>query len=795
MNVLLRGSVVACALAITAGTASAVAPATTEGHLVTRHAKEVVDVPLAHTEVHLRVDGMLVDATVTQHFRNPYPDKIEAVYLFPLPTGAAVDDLVIRSGDRTIHGQIQERAQATRTYEAAKGRGEVAALLTQERPNLFTQTIANLEPNATIDVTLHYVQRLAYTSDGYELVFPMVAPPRYTPAAAAPTAAAKADAAAVQPTVLPPSVRSSHDIALDVELDAGLPVTALTSPSHQLVVAREGPARARIAIAPGDTIPNKDFILRYQVAGSAPQLGTLAYRAGAGDGSFLLVAQPPAATAPVAVAPRDVVFVLDTSSSMRGAPLATAKALIRRVLTTLRADDTFQIVRFDDSTSTLGARSPIATKPHNLDVALRWLSGLDAGGATDVTAGLDVALAIPHDPLRLRVVVFISDGFVGDEDAILARATAALGDARLFCFGVGSAVNRYLLEELASLGRGAFQAVRPDEDPTAATAAFVRRIDAPVLTDVRIDWGGLAVRDVSPRAAPDLFLDQPLVLAGHYARAGHGTITVHGTQAGRPVSFDLAVELPEHDAARPAVATVWARQRIAELSRRLVRKADPALEHEILALSLASHVLTRYTAFVAVDDARVTDGKAARRVAVPVEVPDAVQQIGPAASGGVIGGSFGFGMSGAGAGGGGGYGYGYGYGVGAGMLGSIGESHAASGGLAGRAAEPEAVKLGAASVTGELDTAIVRRYLKRSLQKLRYCYEKALLATPALHGALTLHFVIGADGKTTEVTAAGVDEGVATCMADVVKTLEFPKPKGGGVVQVSYPLELVKETP
>ena len=785
---------VACALAMSAQLAYAVAPApTTEGHLVTRRGAEVVDVPLAHTEVHLRVSGMLVDATVTQHFRNPYADKIEAVYLFPLPTGAAVDDLVIKSGDRTIHGQIAERTAAKRTYLAAKARGQVAALLTEERPNLFTQTIANLEPGATIDVTLHYVERLAPTEDGYELVFPMVAPPRYVPAGAA----AAQDPTAVSPTVLPPGQRSSHDISLDVDLDAAVALTTVDSPSHHVAMDRPSSRRARLHLAPDDTIPNKDFVLRYRVAGAAPALGALAFRDGAGDGTFLFIAQPPVATAPVAIAPRELVVILDTSSSMRGKPLAKAKDLVRRLLADLRPDDTFQLVRFDDTAAAL-APAPIANKPHNVAVALQWLGALDAGGATEVTAGLDTAFAQPHDPNRLRVAVFVGDGFVGDEDAILARATAELGTGRLFCFGVGSAVNRYLLEELARVGRGALQVIRPDEDATAAIATFARRIDAPILTDVTIDWGGLAVRDVSPAALPDLFLGQPLLVSGHYARPGRGVVTVHGTQAGRRVSLALAVELPAQDPDRPALAALWARDRIAELSRQLVRKADPAVEQQILALSLASHVLTRFTAFVAVDDSRTTAGGAARTVAVPVEVPDAVRGVVPGSAGmiygGVFGGEvgemsggFGYGTIGISVGGGGSYGVGEGF---ANVVGH-GAGYGTGGGGVGKAAFVPDITIGTAEVAGELDAAIVRRYVKRQHARLQYCYEKQLLVSPGLHGELVLEFTIDEDGKVTTSTASGVDPAIASCAAEVIHAVEFPRTVGGGASVIHYAIQLV----
>jgi Ca-activated chloride channel homolog len=764
-------------LGASAAPSSFTPPATTEGRLVTRDGKTVVDVPLEHTDVRIRVDGYLADATVTQRFKNPYDHKIEAVYLFPLPTTAAVSELAITIGGRTIKGAIAERAKATAVYEAARARGNVAALLTQERPNLFTQQVANLEPGATVEVTLRYVQPLEYDSGGYELAFPMVAGPRYLPGGA--------KHEAVQPAVLPAGLRSSHDISLRVDLDAGVPITGLSSPSHKLAMDKLSASHVAVVIAAGDTIPNKDFVMRYRVAGAAPQFGVLAHRDG-GNGSFLLVAQPPASVAAKQITPRELVFVLDTSSSMRGAPLEKAKQLIRTLLGHLGPDDTFQIVRFDDRASALG-EGPIANNPRNIDLVLEWLAKLDAAGGTEMTTGISAALAVPHDPARLRIVAFLTDGYVGNEDEILAQIGKRIGDARLFSFGVGAAVNRYLLDEMASVGRGAVTYVRPDEDTAAAIGAFERRIATPVLTDLRIDWGGLAVRDVTPRALPDLFAGQPVVLAGHYTAPGRATVTVHAKQAGRDVTFAVPVELPARAADRPAVASVWARRRIAELSRALVRGDNAPAQQEIIALSLAHHVLTQFTAFVAVDDARVTAGGAAKRVVVPVEVPDAVAGLGPA-----VNGVYGFGAGGGGSGWGtigvGHYGtIGYGSGTSSGY--GYGEGH---GGMRGATAAIPTVVIAQPMVMGSLDAAIIRRYIKRNTEKIRYCYEKQLLQKPALDGTVTVTFTIGTTGTVTASAATGLDPEVATCVAGVIKQIEFPKAQDSGVIQVNYPFTFHK---
>jgi Ca-activated chloride channel family protein len=754
----------------------------TGGRLVTRDGGEVVDVPLAHTDVRLRIDGHLAEATVTQTFRNPYEHTIEAVYMFPLPTDAAVGSLAIELGGRRIEGDIKQREDAVRVYERAKKRGNVAALLTQERPNLFTQSVANIEPGAQIDVELTYVHAMPYTDGGYEVVFPMVAGPRYVPAGSAQAA----DAPKVQPSVLPPGMRSSHDIGLFVEVDAGVSIESIQSPSHQLEITRDlAGHRAAISLADGDTIPNKDFVLRWTVAGDAPEIAVLAHRDGNGDGSFVLIAQPPADAAADDVAPREIVFVLDTSSSMAGEPLDKAKQVIRRVLGGLRPDDTFQIVRFDDGASALGP-DPIANKPRNLRYVYEWLDALDAQGGTAMTEGIEAALAIPHDPLRLRIVAFLTDGYIGNEDEILRLVDAKLGESRLFSFGVGSAVNRYLLEEMASLGRGAAQFVRPDEDTDTVVDRFYQRIDRAVLTDLRVDWGGLAVTDAVPDRMPDLFVGQPLVLAGHYTAPGSGTVEVRGTSAGREVRFEVPVTLPARRD-RPAVASVWARRRIGELSRRLLRRADDALVANIVELSLAHRVLTRYTAFVAVDTSRVVDhsGGEPRTVAVPVEVPDKVRRVAAMSSG------YG-GMGVVGYGGGGGVGYGT---IGIGSYGAVGKGAAgdadAYGGMIGseaRAVSAPQVRIGTTTVRGDLDKLIIRRYIRKHLNAVKYCYEKQLLKDPQLAGTVTVSFTLGGTGRPLAVTASGMgNETVESCVAEVIRKVQFPQTDGDGVSEITYP--------
>lgn len=714
------------------------ASTTTEGQLRASDGGGEVDIPLRHTRVTMQVSGFLADVEVEQTFANPLQTKIDATYLFPLPARAAVTAMSITTAGRTVEGSIQTRAEARQTYRLARQQGHVAALLTEERPNLFTQAVANLEPGAEVVVRLRYVEALQLEAGGYELVFPMVAGPRHVPRS---SKLSPEEVAALQPPVLPPGRRARHDIELLVDLDAGVPLRGLSSPSHDVVVERLAPARARVSLAAGDTVPDKDFILRYEVAGERPEVALLRHRQPGEPGSFFLVAQPPAAPPAAQIAPRELIFVIDTSSSMAGAPLDKAKALVRRALAELGPHDTFQMVRFDDGASALGARG-IASKPQNVALAVAWLDALVAGGGTDMTTGIRAALGFPADRDRLRIVVFITDGYIGNEQEILAQVKAEIGGARLFSFGVGTAVNRYLLEEMAAAGRGAAQVVRPDEDTEPAVRRFAARIAAPVLTDVAIDWGGLEVEEVTPRAIPDLFAGQPLVVAGRYRRGGAATVTVRGRLAGKDVQLALPVTLPDEDASRPAVSSVWARARIGELARAELAGERPEVTAEIIRLALAHHLLTPYTAFVAVDRSRVTKGGEAETVAVPVAVPEGVRREGT--------GGGGLGLSGS-AIGGGGSGYGS---IGHGSYGAIATVAPQVMGM--RAGGDYSSGIGVEEPPPSDEPAAAPTAAQRA--SILQCYASARSKQPSLAGRLQLRLEI----REGHVVEANVEEAPAS---------------------------------
>jgi len=562
--------------------------------------------PLKHTDVRATVSGPLARVNVTQDFENNTPDKIEAIYTFPLPHNAAVDDMTLTVGSRTIRGLIKRRDEARKIYEDAKNRGNVAALLDQEKPNIFTQSVANIEPGAKVRVTISYVETLPYEEGAYEFVFPMTVGPRYKPSTP-------------NPKYAPPSVRAGHDLSLRVEIDAGVPLQALTSKSHEIVADRSGSNRAVVVLKQLNTIPNKDFILRYGVAGVQMTDAVLTHRDTRG-GFFSLILQPPARVTAEDTTPKELVFVLDTSGSMTGFPIEKAKETMRLALAGLYPRDTFNLITFAGDTAILFPRPVPATAAH-LQLAQEFLASRRGSGGTEMMKAIRAALDDNGDRDHIRIVCFMTDGYVGNDDQIIEEVRKH-SNARVFSFGIGSSVNRHLLDGMAKAGRGEVEYVSLQDDGSAAARRFHERVRNPLLTDITIDWHGLPVAEVYPTRIPDLFGAKPVVIHGRYTAPGSGSITLRGTMSGRPFSRTIGLQLPATQAANEVLATLWARTRVAALSE------AGGNEAEITKLGLDYRLMTAYTSFVAVEETTVTRNGKPVKVQVPVEMPEGVSHEG-----------------------------------------------------------------------------------------------------------------------------------------------------------------------
>ncbi len=591
--------------------------------------------PLKQTDVKAEITGSMARVNVTQEFQNPLTEKIEAVYVFPLPRNAAVDDMTMLVGDRTVKGKIKRREEARMIYETAREAGQVAGLLDQERPNIFTQSVANITPGATVKITISYVEFLKYDEGTYEFVFPMVVGPRYVPGQPvgqqstgwSPDTSQVPDASRITPQVTPPGTRAGHDISISVALDAGVPIDSLNCASHDVnTTNRPANNQAVVQLRSETTIPNKDFVLKFDVAGKKINDAVLTHR-GAQGGFFSMIFQPPDRVTAADVAPKELVFVLDTSGSMNGFPIEKAKETMKLALDALYPEDTFNLITFSGDTHILFPQPKPATR-ENLRLAQAFLASRQGSGGTEMMAAIRAALDPSDKQDYVRIVCFMTDGYVGNDMEIVAEVQKH-PNARVFSFGIGSSVNRFLLDKMAEAGRGEVEYVALTDDGSAAARRFHERVRNPLMTDIEIDWSGLPVADVYPKRIPDLFSAKPLILTGRYTAGGRGVVRLKGRLAGREFTREIPVELPKSQPQHDVLATLWARTRIDDLMSqdyRGIQNGNPQTDvrEAITQLGLEYRLMTQFTSFVAVEETIVTDGGQPRRIDVPVEMPEGV---------------------------------------------------------------------------------------------------------------------------------------------------------------------------
>lgn len=592
--------------------------------------------PLKHTDVKVEISGFLSRVNVTQEFENPFKEKIEAVYVFPLPANAAVDDMTMVVGERTVRGKILRREEAQAVYDAAKSGGQVASLLNQERPNIFTQSVANILPGEKVRITISYVETLKYEAGSYEFSFPMVVGPRYMPGEAtgqkgsgtAPDTTQVPDASRISPKLAPAGMRAGHDISLDIMIDAGLPIDDIKGKSHEVELERLNGHSAHVRLKSGAMIPNKDFVLSYDVAGKNIQDALLAHRSDKG-GYFTLILQPPDRVVAEDVTPKELVFVLDTSGSMSGFPIEKAKETMKLALDGLYPADTFNLITFAGDTSILFPQ-PVAATRANLKKAQAFLSERSGSGGTEMMKAIRASLEATVSQDHVRIVCFMTDGYVGNEMEIISEVQKH-PNARVFGFGIGGSVNKFLLDKMSEYGRGEVEYVALNDDGSAAARRFHERVRNPLLTDISVDWNGLPVSDVYPQRISDLFGAKPVILTGRYNSAGRGVIRLKGKMSGREFVREIAVDFPEAEAQHNVLSSLWARQRIDDLMGRDYSGAQqgemkPELKETITNLGLEYRLMTQFTSFVAVEEMIVTDGGQPRRIDVPVEVPEGVNR-------------------------------------------------------------------------------------------------------------------------------------------------------------------------
>ena len=627
------------------------APAKAESpYFFVKGAQPGVDaLPLKSTDVQVNISGVIADVVVTQRYKNEGAVPIEAKYLFPGSTRAAVNGMNVRVGDRLITAQIREKRQAQVEYNAAKAEGKTAALLEQHRPNVFQMNVANILPGDDVQVELHYNELLAPTDGQYQFVYPAVVGPRYAgshepprspaspgalpPEGAAATLGRPGDGGAAptettsgQPLahaqgfpaqpVLREGSASTSAFNLKVQLASPVGIQEIRSPSHAIdtqMDAGSAAQRASVRLAGNSSrgvsaSNNRDFILDYRLAGSAIQSGVLLHK-GDKENFFLAMVQPPKAVPVAAIAPRDYIFVVDISGSMHGFPLETAKALMRQLLGHLRASDTFNVLLFSGSNRFLSPHSVPATAA-NVNAAIRTIDEMGGGGSTELLPALRRVYAEPKNPDVARTVVVVTDGYVTVESEAFALVRKHLNQANVFAFGIGGSVNRQLMEGLARAGMGEpFVITRPDE-AKAQAERFRRLIESPVMTSVKARFEGLDVYDVEPQALPDVLADRPVVVFGKWREPASGSaaaprLIVEGRapQGGAHGNFSqtVPIDTQAHTSGNAALRSLWARHRIAALSDEESLTGGDAQRAAITQLGLDYSLLTQYTSFIAVD--------------------------------------------------------------------------------------------------------------------------------------------------------------------------------------------------
>ena len=587
----------------------------TEGTLLWRTAEQstLVPAPAVKTDVRIVVTGIVARASVRQEFTNPSALWAEAIYVFPLPEDAAVDHLRMRVGDRAIEGVIQERAAAKAQYDQAKQEGKRASLVEQERPNVFTTSVANIAPGAAISVEIEYQQTVRYDAGQFRLRFPMAVGPRYIPGSPAadppsgtgwsPDTDAVPDASRVTPPVAHPSRGAINPVTLTVELDPGVPLTHLSASYHAVDTTPLADGRYRVELAQGPVPADRDFELVWQPGAGATPIATLFTEQKSAETFAVLMVTPPAAAALDGVRlAREVIFVIDNSGSMHGASIDQAKAALKLALDRLRANDTFNVIRFNHTTDAVFSGAQPATA-QNLAAAHRYVGRLQADGGTEMLPALRQALDGHEHPGRLRQVIFLTDGAVGNEAQLFAAIHERLGDSRLFTIGIGSAPNSHFMREAARLGRGTFTYIGTITEVKEKMVALFAKLETPALTDVELE--AVTGAEIVPEKIPDVYLGEPITVALR-APALPARVVLRG-RLGVEV-WEQALTL-HHAGEGAGLSAHWARGKIAGLlDRRRTGAPEEEIRSAVLQLALAYRLISPYTSLVAVDVTPVRPG-------------------------------------------------------------------------------------------------------------------------------------------------------------------------------------------
>ena len=574
--------------------------------------------PLKETSAEVNIAGVIAKVRVSQLFVNDGKKAIEAIYVFPGSTKAAVHAMRMKIGERTVEAKIEEREEAKQQYEAAKAEGKHASLLEQQRPNVFTMNVANIMPGDKIKVEMDYSELLVPEDCTYEFVYPTVVGPRY---------GGGADPVAdkwISNPYLKEGEKETYKFDIKVNLETGIPLKELASPSHKVAINYSSKSGAEVKLDQ-DGGGNKDFILRYRLAGDKIESGVLTYKHD-DENFFVVMMEPPQKPKSSQIPPREFIFVLDVSGSMYGFPLDTAKEVMKKLLGDLRNEDYFNVVLFAGASYKMSDKSVQATSS-NIQQAISVVDNQQGGGGTELMQGLQTAYGVkpPESSGIARTVVVVTDGYVGVEAQAFKFIRNNLNDANLFAFGIGSSVNRALIEGMARAGMGEpFVVLKPETASEHATK-FREYIQAPVLTDIKVAFKDFDTLDVLPEEVPDLMAQRPIVLMGKFKGEAKGEVKITGVTGGGDFSKTMDISKAASGEETKPLRHLWARKWVGLLDdERCMLPDDKELKEAITTVGLQYSILTSFTSFVAIDSEVVNKGGSQATVSQPLPLPEGV---------------------------------------------------------------------------------------------------------------------------------------------------------------------------
>jgi Ca-activated chloride channel family protein len=732
----------------------------------------VDQLPLKSTSADVKVVGVIADVVVTQIYKNEGKKPLEAIYIFPASTRAAVYGMKMTIGKRTIIAKIQERKEARRQYEEAKQQGKSASLLEQQRPNVFQMNVANILPEDLIQVELKYTELLVPTDGIYEFVYPTVVGPRYSNQ---PAETALPSQKWVENPYFHQGEPPSYTFHITADVAAGLPIQNIACTSHKVDIHYDGPSRATIKLGASEkSAGNRDFILKYQLAGGKVQSGILLFE-GEKENLFVLMLQPPKRVSVSQIPPREYIFIVDVSGSMYGFPLDISKKLLKDLIRNLRPSDKFNVLLFSGGSSLMSEQSLPATS-ENIRRAIDLIEKQRGGGGTELLPALKRALSLAGSDGYSRSVVIATDGYVTVEEEVFDLIRKNLGDANMFTFGIGSAVNRHLLEGMARVGMGEPFVISKPEEIREKAEKFRKMIESPVLTKVKVNFGRFSVYDVEPISIPDVFAERPVIVFGKWRGRPAGEIILNGMTSNGPYVNKIDIRKEKPVKSNSALQYLWARHRITLLSDYNFLHNDDARIKEVTQLGLTYNLLTAYTSFVAIDtEVRLVNGEAVT-VKQPLPLPEGVSD----------------------------------YAVGKGMvaqkamspLSALRFSEANKSQLREEECKDErlaskpkgvSVELGEMTISGGLPKEAIQNGLKQQLPSIELCYQATLEKKSNIRGEVIFRLIIDSKGRVTKVSLVSSklnDKNLEQCILRKMKELFFPKPEGTEKVTTTISLNL-----